>query len=237
MKLVVLEKDGPLVDSLTRAYNSTVAIFRHYGLEPPTLADYRENITPDFMQFYWERGIPLYVTARELNRVQAKCDKKERISVQLQPGAKELLLHCQKLGFKIFLASSDTDENTLKQLEELGVQELITGYAINVQSRRDDLLGLLTFAIGLFPEDNSLELWWYIGDTATGIAAAKSIPIKETYTIALTGGFDPPERFEGLPKDQAPDHTVASPFDILPILDAYAHLEEDRVMHRKWTVN
>jgi phosphoglycolate phosphatase-like HAD superfamily hydrolase len=235
MKLVILDKDGPIVDSLTPFYNSTVAIFRHYGLEPPKLDDYRDNITPDFMQFYWDRGIPLYVTARELNHVRMECCKEEWTSVRLQPGAKELLKHCHELGFSIFLATADTYENAAQHLQELGVRELIDGWARNGNLRREDLLDILAFADG-FSDDEPWEVW-YIDDTASGIAAAKDLPLEGIHTIGFTGGFNSPKKFKELPEDHAPDHTVASLFDIPAILDAYAIIEKDPAMHRRWSVN
>lgn len=237
MNLIILDKDGTMVDSLTPFYHAVVAIFRHYGLEPPTLDDYRDNITPDFMRFYWDRGIPLYVTSRELNRLRMELCGEEGASVELLPGAKELVNRCRELGFKIFLATADTYEAASGQLEKLGIKELVSGWARGGISRRDDILDILAFADGLYDDSEPWNVW-YIDDTASGIADAKSIPLEGIHTIGFTGGFNSPRKFDELPKDRAPDHIVNSLFAIPSIIDAYVALRQyPATNHSQWTIN
>ncbi|MBP6886146.1 MAG: HAD family hydrolase [Candidatus Pacebacteria bacterium] len=70
--LVVFDNNGTALDDLHVAYGSVCEIFRAYGVEPPSLYSYRNEITADFMQFYWEHGIPRSVSGDELNVIRRK---------------------------------------------------------------------------------------------------------------------------------------------------------------------
>ena len=238
MKLIMLDKIGTLLDALGPFYRSAVAVFDHYGIEAPTMDDYRENITPDFMQFYWDRGIPLYATTRDINRIIAeyRARKEEKSLLNPQPGAKELLLHCAKLGFNVVFTNIDVSKLAVYRDQELGERTLVADpISVNDNPWRDELLEILAFMDGISPSDEPWEIWC-IGDTAREIAAAKSIPFEGIRTIAFTGGFDSPKKFEGLPKNRTPDHIVNSLLDIPSILDVYAHLQNPARLS-PWTIN
>ena len=230
MKLFISDKDGSLLDSLSTFYEGVVRIFRHYELNPPTLDDYRDHIAPDFMPFYWDRGIPLYVTAHELNRIRIACSKESQEPIRPHPGAKELLLHCRKRGFNLFIATADVHEVGDPQLRDLGMRESLWGWARGGNSRRDDLLDICAFANGFTANGESLDIW-YLDDTASGIEAAKSASLG-IHTIGFTGGFNSREKLLAA----EPDHLVDSLLEIPMILDAYA-LYQSPAMQKPWAIN
>lgn len=229
MKLVVLDENGTLLDALGPFYRSAVAVFSHYGIEAPTIDDYRDNITSDFMQFYWDRGIPLHVTDRDVNRIVAKYHaRNEKIFLfNPQPGAKELFLHCVKLGFNVVFVKTDVNKIATCRSQELGIRTLAADPPpLNNDPGQGELLNALASMDEITHGDDDPWEIWCIGDTVREIAIAKSIPLKGIHTIAFTGGFDSPRKFEGLPEKSAPDYVVDSLLDIPFILDAFAQFNE-----------
>jgi phosphoglycolate phosphatase-like HAD superfamily hydrolase len=235
MKLVILDK-GTVLDTISPPYNDMVAIFRHYECKPPTFDDYRDNfVANDSMELYWDRGIPPHVTARDLSRLRMEIHREEWATVALQPGAKELLNHCERLGFTIFLVTSGTYESTACSLQGPGARKPVEDRAYSRPPRREDLLDILALAKEMFGDEGPREVW-YIDDMASGVAAAKNVPLEGIYTIGFTGGSNSPKMFEEIPQGQAPDHVVNSFFDIPPILDAYVALR-DPAMQKPWAIN
>ena len=69
-KLVLWDLNGCLLDDARYIHQHGVTvIFRRFGLEPPDLATYLREAEPDFMPFYWDRGIPRTETADSLNAI------------------------------------------------------------------------------------------------------------------------------------------------------------------------
>lgn len=67
--LVLFDWNGLLVNDCPLLYEHGVCvIFRHYGLPSPTLEEYRNGVTSNFMPFYEKHGV-VGATAEELNRI------------------------------------------------------------------------------------------------------------------------------------------------------------------------
>lgn len=57
--MVLEDWNGCLLDDVPHRFeHGPCAIFRHYGLPKPTLEDYCQHITSDFMLWYYARGVP-----------------------------------------------------------------------------------------------------------------------------------------------------------------------------------
>lgn len=207
MKLLISDWDGTLLNSLPVYYGAVVKIFQDFGVGPPTLNDYRDNITPDFMQFYWNRGIPAHATGKDLNLIRSAYFEKNWNSAELHPGAKELLLHCRKIGFEVFLSTAEVYDIGNRRLREFGIRNLIRGWARGGNSRYDDIADILAF-YGEEPEKV-----WYIDDTASGLEAAKECDLGLN-TIGFTKGFNSPKKIGSA----NPDHVADSLFEIPRIL-------------------
>jgi phosphoglycolate phosphatase-like HAD superfamily hydrolase len=213
MKLLISDWDGTLLNSLPVYYGAVVKIFQDFGVEPPTLNDYRDNITPDFMQFYWNRGIPHHATGMDLNLIRSAYFEENWNSVALHPGAKELFLYARGIGFEIFLATAETYEIGNRRLREFGVRDLIRGWARGGNARYHDIADILAFYGGEQPEKV-----WYIDDTASGLEAAKSND-PTMHTIGFTQGFNSPAMIRAA----KPDHISDSLFEIPHILSRSYH--------------
>lgn len=59
IRLAILDWNGCLLDDVPHRFeHGPKAIFKHFGLPEPSLEDYCQHITSDFMKYYYERGIP-----------------------------------------------------------------------------------------------------------------------------------------------------------------------------------
>ena len=213
MKLLISDWDGTLLNSLPIYYGAVVQIFQHFRVEPPPFDDYRDNITPDFMQFYRDRGIPKSTTGRDLNLIRSAYFEKNWDGAALHPGTKELFLRAREMGFEVFLSTAEVYEIGDRRLREFGSRDLIRGWARGQNSRYHDIADIIAFGLG-FCEEDSLEVW-YVDDTASGLTAAKDND-PELKTIGVTMGFNSPEKIRAA----KPDYVVDSLFDIPRILSA-----------------
>lgn len=58
-RLIFNDWNGCLLDDVPHRFeHGPKAIFKHFGLPAPTLEDYCQHITSDFMEYYYTRGIP-----------------------------------------------------------------------------------------------------------------------------------------------------------------------------------
>jgi phosphoglycolate phosphatase-like HAD superfamily hydrolase len=168
---------------------------------PPSLDDYRKNITPDFLAFYRDRGMPMSVTAAEMNAIRRSYFAAHWHDAQLRAGARELLEACKNLDVTVFLATAEVYEIGNRRLRELGIRHLIHGWARNGDSRSEDIEDILALMAGRDGYNRSRVL--YLDDTASGLLAAKRHgPYPKTAGIA--GGFNTEAQLQAA----APDYFV-----------------------------
>ncbi len=211
-ELVISDWDGVLLDSLALYYRAVEEIFREYGIKPPSLEEYRNNISPDFMQFYKERGFPPSATSQGLNAIRKRYFEAHWQEVQLRAGARELLTFCNRSKIIVFLATSEVYEIGLRRFNDLRIRHLIHGWARGGNSRYEDLADILACASGI--SRNVYGATLYLDDTGSGIKQAKSKHLR-LKTVGVNGGFNSREAIEAA----KPDFIVSSPHEVIVILE------------------
>lgn len=59
IRMAILDWNGCLLNDVPHRFeHGPKAIFKHFDLPAPTLEDYCQHITSDFMEYYYSRGIP-----------------------------------------------------------------------------------------------------------------------------------------------------------------------------------
>lgn len=77
-KLVIWDFNGTLLNDLECFYNVGVCyIFRHFGLNPPSLETYRNDAPPNFIEFYHTHGVP---TEFSLDALDLMVDESRRLT-------------------------------------------------------------------------------------------------------------------------------------------------------------
>jgi len=183
--LVVFDWNGTLLNDLPLVYASVQKIFGVYKLTPPTLEQYRSEITSDFMKFYWSHGMPDYVTKEDLNKIRSHFFTLHWNDVLLHNNAALILEYISNLGLRLSIVSSEISsvlENRLEQFSLRKFFDLVHGSSWDKEVVLKETLN--HFKI---PPEQSV----YIDDTFDGITAAKNVGMK---TIAFTGGYNSRER-------------------------------------------
>ena len=59
IRMVINDWNGCMLNDVPHRFeHGPKAIFKHFGLPEPSLLDYCQHITSDFMKYYYDRGIP-----------------------------------------------------------------------------------------------------------------------------------------------------------------------------------
>src|SRR3989338_9650719 len=119
-RVVVFDFNGTLFDDLHVAYGSVQEIFRTYGLSCPTLEQYREEISADYMKFYYNHGLSTKTTSAELNIIRNKFYKTSGESAQIRPDVKNTLYFLSALKVRVAIVSAESSTNLYRQLMRSG---------------------------------------------------------------------------------------------------------------------
>ncbi len=211
VRLCLFDFNGTLFDDLSVVYGSVAKIFRRYGLKPPTLDEYRDEITADFMKFYYNHGIPAGVTAKDLNAIRKEYLEAHWSEPRIHIGAERSLILCKRMGMKTAIVSAEMQnvlEKRLQDLKMIPCLDLIVGSAYKKQEALLSVLDRL---------ETRAEEAVYVDDTFDGITAAKEIGIK---TIGFCNGYNSRRRiFEAGPDYPNPRFPeVLTHEDIMQIL-------------------
>ena len=107
-RLCLFDYNGTLQDDLHYIYEcGPQRIFRQFGLPCPTIDEYRNEVSGDFMKsFYWPRGIPAHVTAEDLNAIMKQAMKERGEPAKLFPDAAAAVRGVWHAGCRSVLVSA-----------------------------------------------------------------------------------------------------------------------------------
>ncbi|MEK7115289.1 MAG: HAD family hydrolase [Patescibacteria group bacterium] len=203
-RLAVFDWNGTLLNDLSLVYASVQKIFRVYKLTPPTLEQYCNEISADFMQFYWSHGMPQYVTKDDLNKIRQDFFTLHWNNVFLNNDVYAILGFIIGRGLNISITSGEESsvlEERMKQFSLKPLFDLVRGSAWNKEVVLKETLQYFN----ILPSEAV-----YIDDTFDGITAAKNVGMD---TIGFTGGYNSRERI-----------LVANPNFIIDSLDEIIRL-------------
>lgn len=208
---MILDWDGTLLDNLALLYLCVSRVFRRYGLESPTLQEYRQEIDVDFMKFFHARGIPQHITAEEIQKILKETkfeyyEQENRSQVKLREDAIAVLSGCRKLDIKTAIISAETPEVLERGLARFGVRPWLN-YHRGLAYRKGAALLETCTLFNVAPAQT-----FYVDDLAQGIKEAKEVGI--TVFGMLNNGHNAPERILAA----KPDFAVNSLTEVLEII-------------------
>ncbi|MBI5733153.1 HAD family hydrolase [Candidatus Jorgensenbacteria bacterium] len=205
-RALILDWNGTVLDDLPVVYGSVIEIFRAYGLPPPSLQSYKEEITADFIQFYCGHGIPKPKNEAELNTLRTTLNQirkhyflKHWNEVKVRPGTRELLILAQKTGMQTAIVSAEVEEVLEKRLFDFALTDLFDRVEGNAWDKERALVNTFDF-FGLKAEETV-----YIDDTFDGLTAANNVGAG---TIGFTDGYNTEERIRAA-KPNFPNGTLS----------------------------
>lgn len=110
-RLCIFDWNGTLQDDLHHIYECGVRrIFAHFGLPCPTLDEYRNEVSANFMPFYHAHGIPTDVGRDDLNAIMAEGFKEKGRPADLFPDAADVVRMLHEWGFELMVVSGYAQE-------------------------------------------------------------------------------------------------------------------------------
>ncbi|MDI6734208.1 MAG: HAD-IA family hydrolase [Patescibacteria group bacterium] len=185
--LIIFDWNGTALNDLPLVYGSVCSIFKTYGVKPPTLKTYREEITADFMKFYRHYGIPKTASHNDLNKLRARYFEKNWNKAKLRPGVKLFLEQLDKIpDFQTAIVSAEITEVLSQRLCGFNIiVSLLDKIIGNAWDKEKALLDTID-TLGVKTE-NAV----YVDDTFDGLTAAKNLGI---HTIGFTAGYNTKKR-------------------------------------------
>lgn len=119
-RVVVFDFNGTLFDDLRVAYGSVQEIFRAYNLPCPTLEQYREEITSDYMAFYYNYGIPRATADHKLNAIRNKYYQENGESAQIRSDVRRTVESLFSDRINLAIVSAESSTNLYRQLIRSG---------------------------------------------------------------------------------------------------------------------
>ena len=197
IRLAIYDWNGTLLDDIHTAYGSVCHIFKMVApdVPPPSLDEYRNEITSDFMNFYWAHGMPRTFTGDMFNAIRTPWYEQHSGSIALNKGARELLSVCKTLGMKNAIVSA-SPEDIEPYLDRYNVRDLFDKIRIRAWPKDGAFRETLDF-FGIAPSEA-----FYLDDTFDGLRIAKKFGLR---TIGFTGGYNSRTRMEAAQPDKIVD--------------------------------
>ena len=187
MKAVIFDNNGTLLDDLDLAFGSVAEIFNTYSLPPPTLEQYRQEITSKFMQFYYDHGFPLTTTMEELNNIRKRYYKDNAHRAKFREDVYYVLRRLEERGIKLAIVSAEIESVLMERLNEAKIRHYFgNNIKAGVYGNKEPALIQVVKDLDVNPEDAV-----YVDDTVDGTGAAKNVGI---VPVAFGNGYNSPER-------------------------------------------
>lgn len=186
--LLIFDWNGTIQDDLHHIYECGVQrIFAYFGLQCPTMDQYRNEVAADFMPFYYGRGIPTTVTAQDLNAIMAEGFKVKGKPPGVFADAHATVAELRQRGYAMVLASGYDSTKLAAAVERNGFAPFFSAVVGDVRDKKT-VFAELALRHGR-PGGYSAA----IGDTDEDALAAAHI---QALPIICPRGFHSRERIE-----------------------------------------
>lgn len=184
--LVIVDWNGTSYNDLKNTvYPSIRHIFRSFGKKPPSLEIYRREITADFMNFYWDHGIPKDITGVHLNELRKRFFETRWHAGKLRKGFTKLLELCKDQKILTAMVSAEAGKILERRLHDFQIKHFFEEVIGDAKDKKRALLAVLD-RCGIASEEAA-----YVDDTFDGITSAKELGIQ---TIGFTAGYNSKRR-------------------------------------------
>lgn len=187
MKLLILDWNGTAFNDKRVVYRSVKTIFETYGVKPPARKQYFEEITADFMKFYWKYGIPKTATGDDLNKIRKTYLEAHWNEAKLNKGLETLLDWCVYKLIRTAIVSAEVEEVLKKRMESFRLNIYLDRVKGSAWNKEEAFVEILDY-FGVKAEEAV-----YVDDTFDGITAAKNVELK---TIGFTKGYNSVSRIK-----------------------------------------
>jgi len=138
---VIFDWSGTLADDLGPVLEATNAIFREYGRDALTLADFRHHFRLPFSGFYAEY-LP-EATAEGIDALYHRFFSGLQDNVTLLPGARDFLDFCHATSRRTFLLTTVSRSHLETQASRLGVLQDFEHAYVGIRDKREKIRDIL----------------------------------------------------------------------------------------------
>ncbi len=202
LDMLIFDWDGTLVDTGPIMYEAVVTFFARFGVPPPPMEKWLEEISPDFLPWYHEQGIPRTVGREELHDHWGKHAEQHKHRILLRPGALDVLQCCSDVGILVAVVSGTNADVIDPVVSRFGIGVHFDAFGTGVKDKHIGLVNMLR-RFSLSPKNAA-----YVDDTHIGLVSAKKAGLT---AIGITGGFHSRESL----LQANPDHLIASLEELL----------------------
>ena len=192
LRAVFFDWNGTLLNDLILVYGSICHIFQKFGLSPPTLDEYRAEITSNYMEFYWGHGIPRTMDANAMNAIRKQYFEAHWDEVTIHEHVGTLTYRMFQLGMRSGMVSAESGlilPQRLRQFHLNNAFDIVRGDAHN----KEATLLECAHALGVSPDESA-----YVDDTYDGITSALRVGMR---AVGVTHGYHTSERIRAAQPD------------------------------------
>ena len=179
VKAVIFDWNGTLYNDLEQlAYGSVIKIFETYNIFPPTLEEYRQEITAGSIKFYYKHGlVPDFSgqgpdgDAKALSVIRKKYYAENGNKGNIRSDATRTVLNLRVMGIKVGIVSAEIESTLFEKLNSSELHRLFDSQFIKTQVWGGKSSALLEMCKTLDVDPSNAI---YIDDTVDGTSAAKS---------------------------------------------------------------
>lgn len=195
---VVWDLNGTLQDDLWLSYMAVERIFKHCGIIPPTLGEYRRWISTDFRTFYEKYGISKSVSREILTEIRRQVFKEYWDTPILRPDAHAVMGWLWSRDVKLSIVSGEDKPVFSERMSQHGFDDnnYIFPRLGGVNNKEEDLRRVV-YTLNL---ESCPSKIFYVDDSRDGIEAAKRCGIR---TFGMKNGYAFPEVIENAQPDYA----------------------------------
>lgn len=206
-EVAICDWNGTLLDDLDLVYASVCNIFNHFGIPPPSIETYREEITADFWVFYKKNGIPPDTDPDVLNSIRKKFFRENMDRARLNENTEELLDAFRSFDLEIGIVSGEAKGYLEERLKDMGIRKYFDFVYDGIKDKRKMFAEIPH--IYEIPPDKM----FYVDDTFDGVCGARLSGLF-SFGFAHARSYNSEEKI----KKAEPHHLIHSLLEIPPII-------------------
>lgn len=180
-QLAIFDFNGTLTEEMSIVELCLEHYFTRFDLKKPSLKTYRQEITTDYMNFYYRHGIPGHITKKEMNEMRHNLVLANLDKITLQPGAKEIIEYSKSQGMFLAIVTGEAECIFHKLIDHLKLDRNIFDVTYTNAPYKTEIFKKLLNDFNVSPSNA-----YFIDDIESGIRQANSVGI---HSIGVCNGF------------------------------------------------
>lgn len=169
MKIILFDWNGTIFDDIPIWYESICGIFRRYGQQPPTIAEYFRELEGDYLKIYRSRGIE--ASRDELNAIYEPRYESLIHTATIFPDVRSTLKLIAEKGIAMGLITAQKEFLVAPILDKFDINSFFKYREFHVLDKQGVIRRILEKE-KVVPQD-----CWFVGDAPSDIRHAKKAGI------------------------------------------------------------